>query len=313
MSKKKISTEALIERFRNVFGGEYDYSKVEFVDWNTKICIVCPIHGDFWTLPSNHLHRSGCPMCKGRKVRERNSLTQDEFVERSRKLHNDKYDYSKVNYVNNATKVCIICPIHGEFWQRPMKHLKGNGCIYCRNEMVGIRHGFTTEQFIRRAEKIHGKGTFDYSLVEYVNTHVPVKIKCQKGHVFEQKPCDHIHGSRCPICHESRGERYIVEYLERNDIEFQREYKIWPQQVLFGRKYFRADFYLPKRNTIIEFHGEQHYRAVPMWDNSAEKLEAQQDRDKRLRDYCKQNSITLIEIPFNKLNSINRILSHRLK
>ena len=55
-------------------------------------------------------------------------LTQEEFVERATKVHNGKYDYSKVVYVNNYTKVCIVCPIHGEFSQTPMNHLAGGGC-----------------------------------------------------------------------------------------------------------------------------------------------------------------------------------------
>lgn len=58
-------------------------------------------------------------------------LTQEEFIERARRAHGDKYDYSKVNYVNSATKICIICPEHGEFWQTPMNHLSGSNCPVC--------------------------------------------------------------------------------------------------------------------------------------------------------------------------------------
>ena len=61
------------------------------------------------------------------------NLTTEEFIERARKVHGDKYDYSKAEYVNSSTKVCIICPVHGEFWQTPHNHLKGNGCPKCRN------------------------------------------------------------------------------------------------------------------------------------------------------------------------------------
>lgn len=58
-------------------------------------------------------------------------LTREEFIEKARAIHGDKYDYSKVEYVNNSTKVCIICPVHGEFWQTPSKHIFGKGCPYC--------------------------------------------------------------------------------------------------------------------------------------------------------------------------------------
>ena len=60
-----------------------------------------------------------------------NQLTTDKFIKKAKTIHGNKYDYSKVKYVNNHTKVCIICPIHGEFWQTPMKHLIGRGCPKC--------------------------------------------------------------------------------------------------------------------------------------------------------------------------------------
>ena len=58
-------------------------------------------------------------------------MTNDEFIEKARKVHGDKYDYSKVKYINSRSKVCIICPEHGEFWQTPAKHLSGHGCAFC--------------------------------------------------------------------------------------------------------------------------------------------------------------------------------------
>lgn len=70
-------------------------------------------------------------------------LTTEEFIRRAREVHGDKYDYSKVVYVNNRTKVCIICPIHGEFWQIPFSHLQGRGCVKCasaakRGKVYGV-------------------------------------------------------------------------------------------------------------------------------------------------------------------------------
>jgi very-short-patch-repair endonuclease len=63
--------------------------------------------------------------------------TLQEFIEKARKVHGNKYDYSKVEYKNTRTKVCIICPEHGEFWQRPDHHLNlKHGCPKC-NESQG--------------------------------------------------------------------------------------------------------------------------------------------------------------------------------
>lgn len=54
-----------------------------------------------------------------------------QFINKAKLIHGDKYDYSKVEYVNNNTKVCIICPKHGEFWQTPDNHIQGCGCPEC--------------------------------------------------------------------------------------------------------------------------------------------------------------------------------------
>ena len=76
-------------------------------------------------------------------------LTTEEFIEKAKQVHGDKYDYSKVEYINNRTKVCIICPEHGEFWQLPSNHLQGTGCPNCRNYKLELEiKEFLTEQNI---------------------------------------------------------------------------------------------------------------------------------------------------------------------
>jgi hypothetical protein len=125
MGKLK-TTEEFIRRAKKVHGDKYDYSKVEYKGTHTKVCIICPIHGEFFQTPNNHLHGQGCLACGGRK-----QLTKEEFIQKAREVHGDKYDYSKVEYVNKNTKVKIICPIHGEFEQEPNSHLEGKGCPNC--------------------------------------------------------------------------------------------------------------------------------------------------------------------------------------
>ena len=80
----------------------------------------------------------------------------EDFIIRASKLQNNKYDYSKVNYINNCTKVCIICPIHGEFWQTPKNHLKKCGCPKCSIIKNTEKQCSNTEEFIEKAKKIHG-------------------------------------------------------------------------------------------------------------------------------------------------------------
>lgn len=125
---RKITTDEFIAKAKLIHGDKYDYSKVEYIGALKKVCIICPDHGEFLQTPNNHTQGQGCPKCKGDKIRERFSSSKEEFIKKARKVHKDKYDYSKVNYDGSLTKVCIICPKHGEFWQRPNAHLSGHGC-----------------------------------------------------------------------------------------------------------------------------------------------------------------------------------------
>lgn len=136
MTKRK-TTEQFVKEARDVHGDRYDYSKVVYVNNNTKVCIICPEHGEFWQYPSNHLKGVGCPVCgKNRQVAKRTNDTE-WFVNQSKEVHGNSYDYSKVDYVNYHTKVCIICNDCGnEFWQYPGNHLKGCGCPLCKGKKI---------------------------------------------------------------------------------------------------------------------------------------------------------------------------------
>ena len=130
----KDSLESFIEKAHKIHGDKYDYSKVEYVNSTTPVCIICPDHGEFWQTPSNHtnkIHPKGCDKCNRLKHSNDEKISKEEFIERARKIHGDKYDYSKVEYVNFHTKICIICPEHSDFWQTPSHHLRNEGCPIC--------------------------------------------------------------------------------------------------------------------------------------------------------------------------------------
>ena len=123
-----ITTEEFIKRARKLHGDKYDYSKVEYKNANAKVCIICPIHGEFWQTPSKHTNcKHGCPKC-GSKER----LSNDEFIKRAREIHGDKYKYDESTYGKRVDDdIRIICPEHGEFWQNPRKHINGCSCPKC--------------------------------------------------------------------------------------------------------------------------------------------------------------------------------------
>ena len=121
-----MTKDDFITRAIAVHGNKYDYSKVEYINSATKVCIICPEHGEFWQTPNCHLSGNGCPKCAGNLKH-----SKDDFIKRSIAVNGNKYDYSKVEYINSKTKVCIICPEHGEFWQTPDSHYTGQGCPKC--------------------------------------------------------------------------------------------------------------------------------------------------------------------------------------
>jgi glutaredoxin len=191
---KKLTKEIFVERSIEKHGDFYDYSKVVYVNAKTKVLIICPDHGGFWQTPANHLTGSGCPHCKIDKVKKSLTKTQEQVIKEFREVHRDWYDYSKVEYVNNRTKVLIICPDHGEFWQTPSSHLSGQGCPHC----VGLAK-LTKEEFVEKAIEKHGEW-YDYSRVEYVNSQTKVLIICPDHGEFWQTPSSHLMGHGCPHC-----------------------------------------------------------------------------------------------------------------
>ena len=200
---KKLEKNDIIKRFINIHGNKYDYSKCEYTNFNTKVCIICPEHGEFWQTPGNHLKGQDCPKCGSNKLmkniemeREENSLS---FPEKAKNTHGNKYDYSKVEYVNNRTKVCIICPEHGEFWQTPSSHLLGQGCPKCGIEKNIKNKRKTNEWFVHKAREVHGD-RYDYSKVNYVNNHTKVCIICPEHGEFWQTPMNHLKGLGCSLC-----------------------------------------------------------------------------------------------------------------
>ena len=238
-------------------------------------------------------------------------LTKDDFIARARKVHGDKYDYSKVQYVNAQTKVCIVCPIHGEFWQRPFVHLKGQGCPPCayENMWVTTRHKRTTKDFVELAIKTHGL-KYDYTKTIYTHSFVKVTITCPIHGDFVQYPFTHLNGHGCPTCAKSKGEKRVYDFLSKNKMDFEKQYEIVNENLFCLQKRFKVDFYLPKYNTIIEYNGIQHYKETDYFHHKD--FEQQKERDMALRQYCKEHKIKLIEIPYWDYDNIETILKKEL-
>ena len=293
-NSQRLTTEEWIRKAKEVHGDKYDYSKVEYVNNNTKVCIICPEHGEFWQMPSAHIKlHEGCIKCT-----HSNKPTTEEWIRKAKEVHGDKYDYSKVEYINAKTKVCIICPEHGEFWQRPNSHICGCGCKKCSDDNKKIEYSLTSNEFIKKAKKIHGD-KYDYSKVKYVNRKTKVCIICPEHGEFWQTPGGHLYNFQgCPLCYKSRMENYTKLLLEKEGINFETEKTFdW----LYYKNKMKLDFLC--KNIAIECQGGQHFLSIPMYGGD-DGLSTRIERDKIKYNQCKNNGISIIYIvPYRYRNT----------
>ena len=285
MGRIKMTKEDFVKKAKEIHGNKYNYSKVEYVNSKTKVCIICPEHGEFWQQPYIHLKKSGCLECYNKYKRgKRRQHNTEWFINKSREIHGEKYDYSKVEYKNINTKVCIICPIHGEFWQTPALHIwSKNGCDKCSGT-----YKLTNEEFIKKAREIHGD-KYDYSNVEYgKDNKEKICIICPIHGEFWQKPNGHLNGHGCPKCKSSHLETELRIFLEKNEIKYEEQKSFdW---LKFRHKQF-LDFYLPEYNIAIECQGEQHFQKSG-W-GKGDNGKKVKERDLNKHKLCEQHGIKI--------------------
>lgn len=137
MNYNQLTTSDFVRKGNIIHNNKYDYSNVYYINSRMKVCIICPKHGEFWQIPANHLCGKGCKECQRETLIVKNSSNTDDFIKKSKIIHDGRYEYSKVDYVNAHKKICIVCFEHGEFWQTPNSHLNGRGCPYCAKVSKG--------------------------------------------------------------------------------------------------------------------------------------------------------------------------------
>lgn len=216
MSKSK-TTEEFISDAINTHGLKYSYASVNYVNAKTKVIIICPIHGEFVQIPKSHVQGAGCPKCAGTI-----QLDSATFISLATEIHNKKYDYSKVNYVNSKTKVIITCSIHGDFEQTPSHHLhRKQGCSKCGKLSMSSLQSSNTTNFIRSAKSVHGD-TYDYSNTVYSTSKQKVIITCSVHGPFKQMPNTHLNGKGCNKCGEARAANLrksnTQKFIEKSNI-----------------------------------------------------------------------------------------------
>lgn len=292
---KKLTTQQFIEKARSIHGDKYDYSKSVYKNNKTKLILICKNHEEFLQVPTSHLSGIGCKKCYD----EKRVCNIEKFVQKAKAVHGDKYDYSKSVYKRSHAKLIIVCKKHGDFLQTPNSHLNGSGCKKCYNK----KQASSTEKFIQKSKLIHGD-KYDYSRVVYKNDRTKIKIICPSHDQFEQTAGGHLLGRGCPNCRNSKGESAIFEALTSLNIDFTTEKRF---KTCRDKKPLPFDFYIPSENLLIEYNGAQHYFKIPMFDKSSP-FSSRLLKDTIKRNWCKENNMTLLIIPYTKFEEINDII-----
>lgn len=285
--KKLRTTEEFIDESRKIWGYKYDYSLVNYKGSHIDILIKYN-NRVYKQKPAVHLSGYNCE-------NEYIKNTKD-FIKKAIEKHGIKYDYSLVDYKGIEKKVKIL---YNDvlYEQKAGTHLYSNGLI------ENVIKKKTTIEFIQESNLIHD---FKYNYINtfYVNNQTKVIITCTEHGDFTQKPTSHLSGAGCPNCVESRGEKAIYKYLDKNNISYYRQHKF---EGCRNIRQLPFDFYIPSKRLIIEFDGKQHYEPMVFF-GGVEAYERLKVNDGIKNEYCEDNYIDLVRIRYDSIDNIVSIL-----
>lgn len=250
----------------------------------------------------NLLRQHDCPNCSGNR-----NYTHEEAVEKLNKSHNGNIVMME-KYVRNTDRMLFHCNVCGNEWRTtPSDTLRGkHGCPKCAGKQE-----YTEDEIIK---KIHDASNGDIEVIgnpKGVRNYV--EVHCKKcGHTWEALPTHLFRGVGCPICSPtSKGEDTAYEWLKEHFNGDFISYKKFDDLTGTGGGLLSYDFYIPSKNMCIEMQGRQHYEPVSRFGGEPQ-FQTQQEHDRRKRQYCIDNGITLLEIPYTDYDNIEKILEKEL-
>lgn len=205
---RQLTTDEFIAKSIKRFGDRFDYSKTQYVRKDVELIVTCKRHGDIVTTPEQLFWSTyGCKDCDFEIPRENRKA---RMLAKAVEVHGDRYDYSRVIYVNSNDPVEIICPVHGSFWQGLYQHTaKKTNCPKCFRDNEKLSQA----EFIGRARHVHGD-VYDYDKVVYVHGQIPVTITCRKHGDFTQRANSHLSGNGCKECFLEGNKLTTEEFIE---------------------------------------------------------------------------------------------------
>ena len=272
---KRFIKKALIKH-----GIKFDYSKIEYTSSDKKIIIICPEHGEFTQIATNHLRTFGCKGCgmkqKSKTTIEKTKIFYYEFV---KKLHNNKYKYF-YDYIHSEEKITIECPEHGIFTQLACNHKQGSGCPKCGIDSQKNKVIRSSEEYFIFVKKLHNNKYIYFN--DYINSQEKIKLNCPIHGEFYQIAHNHQQGKGCPKCVNivSKSEQEIYDFIKSLGIDNIQQ----SNRTILNNK--ELDIYLPDYNLGIEFNGLYWHNEDYKEDNYHQKK----------TDECLSKNIQLIQI-----------------
>jgi hypothetical protein len=285
----RLTQEEFLARVKDVHGDKYGLEEAVYSGSSQRVAIVCPKHGKFYALASNFMRGSTCTKCGKEASGFTQRLNTKSFIALAKSRHGDIYDYSKTVYKTAQIKVEVGCTIHGSFWLLPYCHTMASvsqGCRHCSWDKLASERVLSLQEFLDRANIVHGEGTYGYSQVNYVSSGTHVNIECPDHGLFSQTPENHIYvGSGCPRCQHrhSSPQQEIEAFLKSVGADYMSNTRaiISPKEI---------DSYIPSHKLALEFNG--------MYWHSLNGTEPPHFKDKHKTKFniCQSKGIQLLQI-----------------
>lgn len=273
----------------------------KYIGAHTKIRARCKLDNHIWMeSPNNLIRGSGCPECRKRNLSHRFRKDEKEFLEEIKEVSPNIKIIGE--YVNCKTHIEIKCKVCGWEWEMtPSNLLRGYGCPRCAKQLKDK----TTEYFKWELKKINKNIEI---IGEYIGAKTSIELKCKIcGNEWMNQPTHLLNGQGCPKCNSSKGEKAIEEILNELSINHIREYRF--KNCRRGHYTLPFDFYLPEYNTCIEYDGKQHFEPIEYF-GGGEAFATRQKNDRIKNNYCKNNKIKLIRVPYTTIDIKKLILEH---
>ena len=278
----------------------------KYININTPIMHRCIIHDFKWeTTPASTLQGCGCPMCRSEKIQSTQTKTHEEYIEDVKKINPNIKVLGK--YVNAKTPLLHKCLIDDFEWSPvPSSILNGYGCPVCGRKRLKESLTKTHEEYVEQLKIINPN---IIAIEKYSKTNTPILHRCLIDN-FEwmARPTNVLNGCGCPKCNRSKGELKISMWLDKNNIFYEPQMRF---DDCCDIKTLPFDFYIPSLKIAIEYDGKQHFEPIEYFGGE-ESFEILQKHDAIKNEYCKNNGISLLRIPYYKYNNIEEELNNFL-